>query len=166
MNNHLDLAIIIGYLVFIVSLGLWVAIRSRKRSKDSARNYFLASGTLKWPVIGLALFSTNISTIHLVALAQQGFDNGLAFGNFEWMAAFTLIILSLFFVPFYIRAKVTTLPEFLEKRYDDDMIAGKQLPVYKFDHGVLQDGDVEVNSQQVTIGKNKVSLKLSTVTKK
>ena len=117
MNNTIDLVIIAAYLAFIVGLGVWVALRGRKRSHDSARNYFLASGRLKWPVIGLALFSTNISTIHLVALAQQGYVNGLAFGNFEWMAAFTLIILSLFFVPFYIRAKVTTLPDFLEKRY-------------------------------------------------
>jgi SSS family solute:Na+ symporter len=118
MSNKIDLAIIFGYLAFIVSLGLWVAMRSRKQSHDSARNYFLASGRLTWPVIGLALFSTNISTIHLVAFAQEGFKNGLAYGNFEWMAAFTLIILSLFFVPFYIRAKITTLPDFLEKRYN------------------------------------------------
>jgi len=118
MSNKIDLAIIFGYLAFIVSLGLWVAMRSRKRSHDSARNYFLASGRLTWPVIGLALFSTNISTLHLVAFAQEGFKNGLAYGNFEWMAAFTLIILSLFFVPFYIRAKITTLPDFLEKRYN------------------------------------------------
>jgi len=117
MDNIIDLSIIAAYLAFIVGLGLWVAVRARKRSRDSARSYFLASGKLTWPVIGLALFSTNISTIHLVALAQQGYVNGLAFGNFEWMAAFTLIILSLFFVPFYIRAKVTTLPDFLEKRY-------------------------------------------------
>jgi len=126
MNNTIDLAIIVIYLTFIVSLGMWVAVRNRKRSHDSARNYFLASGQLKWPVIGLALFSTNISTIHLVSFAQEGFLNGLAFGNFEWMAAFTLIILSLFFVPFYIRAKITTLPDFLEKRYNGicrDMLA-------------------------------------------
>lgn len=118
MHNLIDLTIIAGYLSLIVGIGLFVALRGRKKSQDSAKNYFLASGTLKWPVIGLALFSTNISTIHLVAFAQEGFVNGLAYGNFEWMAAFTLIILSLFFVPFYIRAKVTTLPDFLEKRYN------------------------------------------------
>jgi len=126
MSETIDLVIIVGYLAFIVSLGLVVGVFSRRRSHDSARNYFLASGRLKWPVIGLALFSTNISTIHLVSFAQEGFINGLAFGNFEWMAAFTLIILSLFFVPFYIRAKVTTLPDFLEKRYNGtsrDMLA-------------------------------------------
>jgi SSS family solute:Na+ symporter len=126
MTHPIDLAVIAAYLVCIVGLGLWVAVRSRRRSTDSAASYFLASGRLGWPVIGLALFSTNISTIHLVAFAQEGYVNGLAFGNFEWMAAFTLIALSLFFVPFYIRAKVTTLPDFLEQRYNGtcrDMLA-------------------------------------------
>lgn len=118
MNNAIDLTIIALYLAGIVGLGVWIGLRSRRLSHATAEGYFLAGGRLTWPVIGLALFSTNISTIHLVALAQEGFLNGLAYGNFEWMAAFTLIVLSLFFVPFYIRAKVATLPDFLEKRYN------------------------------------------------
>lgn len=118
MDNRIDLIIIALYLTGIVGLGVWVGLRGRRAPDASADSYFLAGGRLKWPVIGLALFSTNISTIHLVALAQEGFINGLAYGNFEWMAAFTLIVLSLFFVPFYIRAKVATLPDFLEKRYN------------------------------------------------
>ncbi|HEX5023621.1 MAG TPA: sodium/solute symporter, partial [Agriterribacter sp.] len=69
-------------------------------------------------MIGLALFATNISCLHLVSLAQSGFDTGLLNGNFEWMAAFTLILLALFFVPFYIRSGVVTLPDFLERRYN------------------------------------------------
>jgi solute:Na+ symporter, SSS family len=126
MNQSVDIVIIAAYLLFIVSIGVWVGMRGRVKGAGAAKGYFLASGRLKWPVIGLALFSTNISTIHLVALAQEGYVNGLAFGNFEWMAAFTLIILALFFVPFYIRSKVTTLPDFLEKRYNGtcrDMLA-------------------------------------------
>ncbi len=113
----IDLFIIIAYLVGIVGLGCWVGLRQH-RDKGSGKDYFLAGGTLTWPVIGLALFSTNISTIHLVSLAQEGYDNGLAYGNFEWMAPFTLIILSLFFAPFYIRSRVATLPDFLEQRYN------------------------------------------------
>ncbi len=69
-------------------------------------------------MIGLALFATNISCVHLVSLAQSGFDSGLLNGNFEWMASFTLILLALFFIPFYIKSGVSTLPDFLEKRYD------------------------------------------------
>ena len=110
-----DLGIIVVYFVFIVGLGCWCGLRKKKT--EQADEYFLAGKSLKWPVIGLALFATNISTVHLVSLAEEGYTNGLAYGNFEWMAPFTLIILALFFAPFYIRSRVTTLPDFLEKRY-------------------------------------------------
>ena len=110
-----DIIVICLYLVIIVGLGIWVGLRYR--NKDQGRSYFLAGGKLTWPLIGLALFSTNISTIHLIGFAQEGYENGLAYGNFEWMAAFTLIALALFFAPLYIRSRVATLPEFLERRY-------------------------------------------------
>jgi SSS family solute:Na+ symporter len=110
-----DLIVIVVYLVGIVGLGCWVGLRHRRGGES--KDYFLAGGSLTWPVIGLALFSTNISTIHLVSLAQEGYANGLAFGNFELMAGFTLILLALFFAPFYIRSRVATLPDFLERRY-------------------------------------------------
>lgn len=113
-----DLAVIVAYLVGIVGLGCWAGWRQRRLPAGEGKDYFLAGGTLTWAVIGAALFSTNISTIHLVSLAQEGYVNGLAYGNFEWMAAFTLIALSLFFAPFYIRSRVATLPDFLEKRYN------------------------------------------------
>lgn len=113
----LDLTIILVYLAAIVSIGCYAGYRQRSHSKG--KDYFLAGGTLTWPVIGLALFSTNISTVHLVSLAGQGYKNGLVYGNFEWMAAFTLIVLAIFFAPFYIRTRVATLPDFLEKRFDE-----------------------------------------------
>ncbi|MFH0991203.1 MAG: sodium:solute symporter [bacterium] len=113
--STLDSIIIVAYLVGIVGFGCWAGLRRRKGSES--REYFLAGSTLSWPIIGMALFSTNISTVHLVSLAEEGYKNGLAYGNFEWMAPFTLIILALFFVPFYIRSKIATLPDFLEKRY-------------------------------------------------
>lgn len=114
-----DLVITILYILGIFLLGLWTGIRQRRRSRtNAAGGYFLAGKSLKWPAIGLALFATNISTVHLVSLAQSGFDTGLLNGNFEWMAAFTLLLLALFFAPFYIKSGVATLPDFLEKRYD------------------------------------------------
>ena len=113
--DPVDFTIIVAYLVGIVAIGCLAGFRQRRKTEGQA--YFLAGKSLTWPVIGLALFSTNISTVHLVSLAEEGYRNGLAYGNFEWMAAFTLIMLSLFFAPFYIRAKVATLPDFLEKRY-------------------------------------------------
>lgn len=120
--NFLDLTVIGGYLAIVVALGLWAGLRHR-RGKESAASggsssYFLAGGTLRWPMIGMALFATNISCVHLVSLAQSGFDTGLLNGNFEWMAAFTLVLLALFFAPFYIRTRISTLPDYLERRYD------------------------------------------------
>ena len=112
-----DLGVIIVYLIIIVSLGCWAGWSQRRKAEGSG--YFLASRSLTWPVIGLALFSTNISTIELVSLAEEGYKSGLVYGNLEWMAALTLVILALFFAPFYIRSKVTTLPDFLLKRYNN-----------------------------------------------
>lgn len=119
MITTLDITISVLYILGIVTVGLWTGVRKKKVAEGKESNdYFLAGKTLKWPMIGLALFATNISCLHLVSLAQSGFDTGLLNGNFEWMAAFTLILLALFFVPFYLKSNVTTLPDFLEKRYN------------------------------------------------
>ncbi|MEO7313326.1 MAG: sodium:solute symporter [Chitinophagaceae bacterium] len=118
MIGTTDIFITILYILGIVTIGLWAGTRKKKKADTAANDYFLAGKTLKWPMIGLALFATNISCLHLVSLAQSGFDSGLLNGNFEWMAAFTLILLALFFIPFYIRSGITTLPDFLEKRYN------------------------------------------------
>jgi len=119
MISTLDTSIAALYILLIVAIGLWAGISHRRKSKaGAASEYFLAGKSLRWPAIGLALFATNISTVHLVSLSQSGFDTGLLNGNFEWMAAFTLILLALFFAPFYIKSGVATLPDFLEKRYD------------------------------------------------
>lgn len=118
MLGSIDLSIALLYILFILIVGLWTGLKQRSNAVKSASEYFLAGKSLKWPAIGLALFATNISTVHLVSLAQSGFDTGLLNGNFEWMAAFTLILLALFFVPFYLKSGVATLPDFLERRYD------------------------------------------------
>jgi len=75
-----DVLIIGVYLVGIVGLGL-LAWSKRKRRQNTSAEYFLAGTTLRWPLIGLALFSTNISTTHLVSLAQEGYVNGLAISS-------------------------------------------------------------------------------------
>jgi SSS family solute:Na+ symporter len=112
--TQLDLIVIAAYFIGIVGIGLWA---SRKQKGHDSDSYFRAGGTLTWPMIGLALFSTNISSIHMVGFAGEGYRTGLAYGNFEWMAPFLLIVLALFFAPFYLKSQVTTLPDFLERRY-------------------------------------------------
>jgi SSS family solute:Na+ symporter len=117
MNNlkigTTDLIIIIIYIIGILAIGLW-SVRKNKMTSD---NYFLAGRGLKWLIVGTALFASNISTIHMVGLAASGYNEGLVWGNFEWMAVFTLILLGLIFAPFYFKTRIATLPEFLEKRY-------------------------------------------------
>jgi SSS family solute:Na+ symporter len=120
MIGSFDATISILYVILILIIGLWTGLKHRSSTNKAnvANGYFLAGKSLRWPMIGLALFATNISCVHLVSLAQSGFDTGLLNGTFEWMAAFTLILLALFFVPFYIKSGVSTLPDFLEKRYN------------------------------------------------
>lgn len=108
-----DLLIILAYLLIIIVIGILTA----RRKKISSEGFFLAGRSLNWAMIGAALFAANISTIHMVGLAANGFKDGIVWGNFEWMATFLLIILALFFAPFYFKNKISTLPEFLEKRY-------------------------------------------------
>jgi len=122
MNNpmgSLDWTIIAAYLLAVVGLGVAAGFVRRKGVRGGeGGNYFLAGNTLAWPVIGLAMFAANISTVHLVSLAETAYKYGLVFGNFEWMAGVALILLSLFFAPLYLRSRVATLPDFLERRFN------------------------------------------------
>lgn len=109
----IDAAIIVIYLIGITAVGCLCGRHQQKNAND----YFLASRSLRWGTIGLALFATNISTVHLIGLASSGFSDGMVIGNFEWLAPFLLILLGLVFAPFYFRNKIATLPEYLEGRY-------------------------------------------------
>jgi SSS family solute:Na+ symporter len=108
-----DIIVIAVYLIGINAFGIWIGFR-RHASTD---HYFLANKSLGWFTVGAAVFTSNISTIHLVGLAAGGAKDGMVIGNFEWMACFTLILLALLFAPFYINSGVRTLPEFMERRY-------------------------------------------------
>lgn len=111
--STIDVVVIAVYLIGITAFGIWVGFR-RQASTDQ---YFLANKSLGWFTVGAAVFTSNISTIHLVGLAAGGAKDGMVIGNFEWMACFTLMLLALLFAPFYISSGVRTLPEFMERRY-------------------------------------------------
>src|SRR5579863_928968 len=117
--SPLDWTLIAVYLIAVSGLGVAAGLVHRRNERGGAGgHYFLAGNTLTWPVIGLAMFAANISTVHLVSLAEAAYKFGLVFGNFEWMAGFTLVLLSLFFAPLYLRSRVSTLPDFLERRFN------------------------------------------------
>ncbi len=109
----IDIIILVAYLAFI----LWKGF-SYVKAHDNAEDYFLAGRTLVWPLIGLSLFASNMSSSSLVGLAGSGYETGISVYSYEWMAAIVLIIFAVFFLPFYLKTKVYTMPEFLEKRYD------------------------------------------------
>lgn len=108
----IDYAIVALYFVVVIGLGLFVA-----RGRQSAQDYFLASRSMTWPVIGMALFASNISSTTLVGLAGAAFASGIAVYNYEWMATVVLAFFCVFFLPFLLRSQVYTLPEYLERRY-------------------------------------------------
>lgn len=113
MELGLDLYIIVAYLLLVVLIGWWVS-----RKKEDSNDYFLAGRNMGWWAIGASLFASNISSEHFIGLAGSGASGGLAVGHFEWLACLILLLLSWVFVPFYLSSKVFTVPEFLEKRFD------------------------------------------------
>ena len=110
----LDALILVAYFVVVGLIGWW----SSKRSQADSRAYFLGGGSIGWMAIGASLFASNISAEHFIGLAGSGAASGLAVGQFEWLACFILLILGWFFVPFYLRTGVFTMPEFLERRFN------------------------------------------------
>lgn len=101
------------YVVVILGVGFYFS-----RNQESTANYFLAGRSLTWGLIGFSLFATNMSTSSLVGLAGDAYAYGIAVYNYEWMAVVVLILFAVFFLPFYLRFRVFTMPEFLERRYD------------------------------------------------
>jgi len=112
--NYLDFIFLGLYFVAVAAIGYW----SSKKSLDSSDSYFLGGRSIGWMAIGASLFSSNISAEHFIGLAGTGASSGLAVGQFEWLACLILILLGWFFVPFYLKTGVFTMPEFLEKRYN------------------------------------------------
>ena len=108
----IDWVIVAVYAFIILAVGFLVT-----RKQESSEAYFLAGRSLRWPMIGASLFAANISAEHFVALAGSGFAVGIAIGGWEWSAVFCLAPLILLFLPFYIRNKIYTVPEFLERRF-------------------------------------------------
>jgi len=108
----IDWGIVALYALVILSVGFLVG-----RKPATSESYFLAGRSLRWPVIGASLFAANISAEHFVALAGSGFAVGIAIGAWEWSAVFCLAPLILLFLPFYMRNKIYTVPEFLERRF-------------------------------------------------
>jgi SSS family solute:Na+ symporter len=107
-----DWLVVFGYFAALAGLTLWVV----KRNKNTADDYFLASRSLGWFIVGASIFASNIGSEHLVGLAGSGATSGVALAHYE-LHAWCLLVLGWVLVPFYARSRVFTTPEFLERRY-------------------------------------------------
>jgi len=108
----IDWIIIAGYFAIILGLAGWVI----KQRKDDSTDYFLAGRHLGWFIVGASIFASNIGSEHLVGLAGSGATDGVAMAHYE-LHAWCLLVLGWVMVPFYMRSKVFTMPEFLERRF-------------------------------------------------
>lgn len=112
-----DYIIFLFYFLIVALYGYWVYQRKRSLTPDS-KDYFLAEGSLTWWAIGASLIASNISAEQFIGMSGSGFKMGLAIAAYEWLAAITLIIVAVFFIPVYLKNKIYTMPQFLNQRYN------------------------------------------------
>lgn len=112
-----DFLVFFVYFVIIVGYGFWIYKRKQKESLNS-QDYFLAEGSLTWWAIGASLIASNISAEQFIGMSGSGFKMGLAIATYEWMSAAVLILVSVFFMPVYLKNKISTMPQYLKKRYN------------------------------------------------
>jgi SSS family solute:Na+ symporter len=110
----LDIAVFLGFITAVITIGLW-----KSRHEKTSEDYFLAGRGLKWWLIGFSLIAANISSEQLVGMSGNAASHvGLAIASYEWMAAITLVVVAFAFLPYFLRAGIYTMPEFLEVRYN------------------------------------------------
>jgi len=111
--STIDYVMIGVYFSVVFLIGLWIS-----RSLNDSDDLFLAGRTLTWPAIGFSLFASNISSTTMVGLPGAAYSTGIAVANYEWMAALVLLFMAVFCLPIFLKSKITTLPELLEKRFN------------------------------------------------
>ncbi|MBE7179296.1 MAG: sodium/solute symporter, partial [Mucilaginibacter polytrichastri] len=119
--NHLsisDYVVFLLYFIVVSTYGYWV-YRRKHTAKQDTKDFFLAEGSLTWWAIGASLIASNISSEHFIAQSGSGFAMGLAIASYEWMAAATLVIVAVFFLPIYLKNRIYTMPQFLSERYSN-----------------------------------------------
>ena len=110
--HAIDWVVLAGYFSLLGGLAWWVI----RQSKDTSDDYFLAGHTLSWFIVGASIFASNIGSEHLVGLAGSGATDGVAMAHYE-LHAWCLLVLGWVLVPFYMRSRVFTMPQFLERRF-------------------------------------------------
>lgn len=112
-----DYIVFLVYFIIVAGYGLWIYNRKRSAAQNS-KDYFLAEGSLTWWAIGASLIASNISAEQFIGMSGSGFKMGLAIATYEWMAAASLLVVAVFFMPVYLKNKIYTMPQFLHQRYN------------------------------------------------
>ncbi|HEV7347876.1 sodium:solute symporter family transporter [Telluribacter sp.] len=113
----LDYLVFLVYFLVVAIYGYWI-YHKKKSAEASTTDFFLAEGSLTWWAIGASLIASNISAEQFIGMSGNGFTMGLAISTYEWMAAATLIIVAIFFMPIYLKNNIYTMPQFLNQRYN------------------------------------------------
>jgi len=111
-----DYIVFFIYFIIVSTYGWYVY---KKKKHEDSKDYFLAKDSLTWWAIGASLIASNISAEQFIGMSGSGFTMGLAIAAYEWLAAVTLIIVAVFFIPIYLKNKIYTMPQFLKTRYND-----------------------------------------------
>ena len=111
-----DFIIVVVYLLTLLGIGYWVSF---VRKKKEGENLFLAERSLGWASIGLNMWGTNVGPSMLIASASIGYTTGIVAGNFAWYAFVFILLLAVVFAPRYLGARVSTLPEYMGRRFGD-----------------------------------------------
>ncbi|MGN6508946.1 MAG: sodium:solute symporter family transporter, partial [Chitinophaga sp.] len=114
---NLDYFVFAIYFVIVAGYGYYIYNRKKRAAADT-KDFFLAEGSLTWWAIGASLIASNISAEQFIGMSGSGFKMGLAISTYEWMAAATLLVVAIFFLPIYLKNKIYTMPQFLLQRYD------------------------------------------------
>ena len=113
----IDYLVFLFYFIVVAGYGYWI-YNKKKSAQISTKDFFLAEGSLTWWAIGASLIASNISAEQMIGMSGNGFSMGLGISTYEWMAAATLIIVAVFFMPIYLKNKISTMPQFLSQRYN------------------------------------------------
>jgi solute:Na+ symporter, SSS family len=113
-----DYIVFLVYFILVSSYGIWVYRRKQSKQASSA-DFFLAEGQLTWWAIGASLIASNISAEQFIGMSGNGFRLGLAISAYEWLAAVSLIVVAVFFMPIYLKNRIFTMPQFLKTRYNE-----------------------------------------------
>jgi SSS family solute:Na+ symporter len=113
-----DLLVFLVYFISVAAYGYWIYKR-KKVAQASTKDFFLAEGQLTWWAIGASLIASNISAEQFIGMSGNGFRLGLAIASYEWLAAISLVIVAVFFMPIYLKNRIFTMPQFLKTRYNE-----------------------------------------------